>query len=443
MDGSTFSSVFLHEAYENGLCVFIGNVDSESEWHTEQRSIRSRFKTDSDDAVKDYERLMILLASEQDIVLLRKPVCESYLQYIESYGWKRPQIYLVSSIKGQTLCEIILNDTALLKYLKHISEELKSLNKRLYLIPFIYNRNIERIAQLINAETFTMNHLLNEQINNKIYTRDFVQSNNFNVTEGIVCRSINDIIPTAKDLLQKYKKIVIKEPYGASGEGLFIIESEAQIDALCYLYSKLKLRNFQGVIIECWYDSNVSYNIQYLLNRDVIYSCVSKQILVNGVFEGSIFNESLKNELDFMRIKKDTDVIANSLYNLGYRGVIGIDSIHINNGTCFPCIEVNGRLNFSTFVNECRIKINKFSICRAFWIELRYQGEFLFEKVFNILQSRLSRVPSIRDYFVISYTNSSNYKEVNTCKMYLLLSGENEYKLLFLQNEIENMFSLY
>lgn len=62
-------------------------------------------------------------------------------------------------------------------------------------------------------------------MNDKVLARVISKDLGFNTTNAILCKNFDEIKEFSEKMLSKYKKIVIKTPYNASGKGMWIVDS--------------------------------------------------------------------------------------------------------------------------------------------------------------------------------------------------------------------------
>ena len=149
--------------------------------------------------------------------------------------------------------------------------------------------------------------------------------------------------------------IVIKDAYGSSGKGLYIIDSEKAMD----FFSQILLRKknsgkYISVIVEKWYNTkaNISFTIFIREDGTIVYIPPKKQILKGVIYRGCEFpidHILNRTQLDFY--EKSANLLGRNLYKRGYRGVATIDSIVTNDNTVFPMIEINGRFGMTTYIS--------------------------------------------------------------------------------------------
>ena len=104
------------------------------------------------------------------------------------------------------------------------------------------------------------------------------------------------------------------------------------------------------VIIEGWIDEKRDINYQIEISREghVKLFAITEQIISVTAYKGSLYPPVLTQKQEEY-YHDCAQKIGNRLYNMGFTGIIGIDSIINKDGTIYPAIEFNARINQSTF----------------------------------------------------------------------------------------------
>jgi predicted ATP-grasp superfamily ATP-dependent carboligase len=325
--------------------LWICNIGAEKFWNDVNLSV-----TDSDDdkIVNRIEEINLLLCRKQDYIILREKPDPDYLDYLCNNGFELPRILTPSIDPGHhSISEIVLMDLKLQEQLKQITET----NKIVYFLPYAVTQLEEKISSLSGLHLIGADSNINKMLNNKILNRKISKHLGFATTRGQICKSIEEVKNFFYSNVIKFKlfkKIVLKDPHGASGRGLYIIENEKEIDVLLKRQSSVLT---QGWLVEGWYETKKDLNYQIYVNKSGshVFS-IKEQILNEGVYVGSKFPALLaENVLEDINLIGQK--IGDYLQELGFVGVAGVDSIITSENELIPIIEINARFTLSTYIS--------------------------------------------------------------------------------------------
>lgn len=342
---------------EKSRNIFIGNFSCEEKWNIgmtmklpvlDLRNINA--------VVQNMDELMIFLADSKDIVILRKYPDQEYIKYLIMLGIEVPQI--VTPIKddlNKSIGELVLEDKSLLCTLKKFVSKNSIKNIVTNLIPYGVTRSEEKIADIISAEIFSTNQL-SSKINCKLTLSQYALQFNISFPERIICNDVNELEKYGKLLQKKHNKIVIKAAYSSGGSGLAVVDTSEKLSTICRC-----IRNDTNkdgyIMIEKWYNFATSYNHQYFISDNGIFPyCFSQQVIkpTSGNIMGSVFNSAIGvGKRIWSKHYSMSQPILRKIQKMGYRGVIGFDSlVSMKENVFFPVIDINCRINLSTIFAE-------------------------------------------------------------------------------------------
>jgi len=204
---------------------------------------------------------------------------------------------------------------------------------------------------------------VNKNINNKIINRKIAKDLKINVCMGGVCSTSDDIEKTYDELLghkDKFEKVVIKRPTGASGKGIYIIENKSKLRLYLKRILKINSEPKNQWLVEGWYRKkhDLSFQIYISEQGNVEVFSLKEQILNDAVYIGSKFPAELEVK-DIMSIKEYAYKIGKYIFNMGFTGIAGVDSIITADGTIIPIIEINGRMTLTTYLSYVGKTLNQ------------------------------------------------------------------------------------
>lgn len=334
----------------DGNLIWLFNIGVEKYWRQEVFTVKDKKENF---IVNHIEEILFMIAQKQDYIILRKRPDPFYLNTLQEYGLEIPQI-LCPSIENENLSisELILQDNELLLQLRKIGNE-----KETYLVPYAFSENEWKIAQKCQLKYWGGDLDVCKKINSKIYSRSLALECGFTVTEGTICNSFEEVIRAYQEYSLKNNPVVLKQPYGASGNGMFLINSQSSFKAAMRIVKRFYQNNPDTQwLVELWYSDKADYNYQVFLSAggNAEMFSVKKQILNKAIYIGSIFSTYKEDFIHSSKLLEYSRIIGKEIYAEGYTGVLGIDAILLPGDQWIPIIEVNARFTLSTYLSFLR-----------------------------------------------------------------------------------------
>ncbi|QUI23837.1 ATP-grasp domain-containing protein [Vallitalea pronyensis] len=357
---------------ENNIYIWWLNIGIESLWNDKKSSILPQLQNKGNlRTVNRTEQLCFLLAGPNDILIQREKPNRIIIENLKNIGISMPEIWIPKN-KGKNdqrpISELILRDEELLKKIS----ELDSINGEVILVPYAITNYEKEISKKTGCRLFGSTSSITAWINSKVNSRLITKELGLPVTEGYICDNIDDLNNYIHKLWKNNGecKIAVKEAYGASGKGIFIIDNRKSAHFLLNILKRKSINIFEDIIVEKWYDTVLDLNYQVLIDEDgnIDYIPPKKQIAQNGLYVGSEFplKDCLTKEQKLF-YEHSAMKIGNRLWQQGYSGFASIDSIITKDNVIFPVIEINGRFSLSTYISflphmlgEDKIYISKY-----------------------------------------------------------------------------------
>jgi phosphoribosylaminoimidazole carboxylase (NCAIR synthetase) len=341
---------WLTASRNEGTIIWLFNIGAEKYWHAVHEGIKDR---NEDRLVNRMEEMNLLVCREQDILILREHPDPYFLDKLKDWGFDIPSILVPESVDPYTpISELVLNDTKLQLKLADIASN----QNDVYFVPYAVTKLEEQIAEICGLQLLASPSEINATVNDKIFNRKISEELSLEVCKGRVCNSIQEIGQVYEQLVNSapfFEKVIIKEPYGASGKGLYIIENELKLSPLLARLARMSKNNTNAQwLVEGWYRTQADLNIQIYISpsgETRVFS-MKKQILKDTVYIGSQMPAELSQDVMDSYVELGMR-IGVYLYEIGYRGIAGIDSIITEDGTIIPIIEINGRFTLSTYIS--------------------------------------------------------------------------------------------
>lgn len=341
---------YMTKDRDKGIIVWLCNIGAEKYWNKTGSGVVDR---NEDIPVNRIEEMNLLICREQDIIILRKMPDTKYLNDLKRLGFSIPAILTPDDADLLTpISELVVRDEVLLQRLKEIASE----NKNVYFVPYAVTYLEEAIAEKAGLQLMGASSLVNAGINDKIFNREVSERLGFNVCRGKICGSIDEIRQEYEALTGEaplFEKVIVKEPNGASGKGLYIIEGKDKLESGLRMIARFSRgRTEPKWLVEGWYNKkfDINYQIYVSPKGEVNVFSIKQQLLRDTVYIGSVLPPDLDANIMNSYIEYGRTV-GKYLFEMGFTGVAGIDSIITDRDEIIPIIEINGRFTLSTYIS--------------------------------------------------------------------------------------------
>ncbi|MER6797962.1 ATP-grasp domain-containing protein, partial [Amycolatopsis mediterranei] len=147
--------------------------------------------------------------------------------------------------------------------------------------------------------------------------------------------------------------VVIKDAYGVSGKGLVVLDAPEKADRLLRMVLRRARRSGDArlhVVVEEWLPKECDLNYQVTVWRDgrVQLDFVKRALTEHGVHKGHLMPAGITSAAH-EEIEHAAEVVGHRLRDDGFHGVLGVDAVVGADGTVYPVLEINARLNMSTY----------------------------------------------------------------------------------------------
>lgn len=335
---------------DKGIIVWLCNIGAEKYWNKTGSGI---VDINEDIPVNRIEEMNLLICREQDIIILRKMPDQKYLSDLKGLGFSIPSILTPENADLLIpVSELVVKDEKLLQRLKEIA----SGNQNVYFVPYAVTYLEEEIAEKAGLRLMGAPSHVNARINDKIFNREVSEKLGFNVCKGKICGSVDEIRQEYEELTGSkpfFEKVIVKEPNGASGKGLYIIENRDKLEPGLRMIARFSRgRTNPKWLVEGWYNKKLDINYQIYVSPggEVEVFSVKQQLLRDTVYIGSVLPPDIEADImdSYMEYGRK---VGKYLFEMGFTGVAGIDSIITDRDEIIPIIEINGRFTLSTYIS--------------------------------------------------------------------------------------------
>jgi hypothetical protein len=195
-----------------------------------------------------------------------------------------------------------------------------------------------------------------ERVNSKIYGRRLCRDAGLRPVPGHCCESVTElaeVLPGYAPVLAAGGRVVVKEAFGVSGRGLVVLDQPGRADQLLRMIKRRAARTGDPrvhLVVEEWIEKRHDLNYQVTISRNGAMSLdfIKVALTENGVHKGHLMPAPLTGgqcgEIELAAI-----AVGKRLHADGFFGVVGVDAIAGADGSIYPVLEINARLNMSTY----------------------------------------------------------------------------------------------
>jgi hypothetical protein len=391
-----------------GSLVLICNFEVEDRWAKNYVGLPAPGFPATTSVVRRMSELGVLLAGTDDILVLKRPLDPGYRNYLRAQGLPQPTVLVPENVEmARSTAEDALDSPALLDRLTTLA----AAGARL--LPMGTSAPEQKLADTTGLPLAVPDAATFERVNSKIYSRRLTATAGLREVPGRCCETCDDLT----DILGDYRPtvtqrpIVVKDAYGVSGKGLLVLDAPDKVERLLRMVRRRAERTGDArlhVVVEEWLPKQFDLNYQVTVARDgaIRLDFVKQALTENGVHKGHIMPAEI-SAAAYDDIEYAAGVVGRRLHEDGYHGVIGVDAVVGIDGVVYPVLEINARLNMSTYqgsVTERCQPAGHVALARHY--TLRLTEPCAFGELSGVLDPVLGRFPTER--FVITCFGTVN-----------------------------------
>ncbi len=432
-----------------GRIAWLGNFEVEQDWRRKD-VISLPGMSGSVHIPLALSELALLLAAPEDLVLLPSKPDEAYLAYLTSFGWKCPTIYAPDpkADQAESLTCMLLAATS-----SGAPVEVRSWAEagESFLVPHGTSVWEEALAVDWELPLASPSSAIAQKVNSKLFSRELCEELAIPQAEGRTARTLDELEQAYAELapLLEGGPLVLKEGMGVSGKGMLRIDSPDRFEQLLR-----KLRSaahkqgtvYTDFVLERWIDKEQDLNVQFLLDRNgrVQQVTILNAIVQNGTHLGHIYPHKLTAHAEEL-MRQYVEQLGQALHTHGYYGMVGLDAMVGVDGTLYPCIEINARLNMSTYHTRLLqewVPQGKHALIRPF--SFSKQAPLPFTHLQQALQARLYTAAAGKGIVICAYAPvNGRDPSGRRGKLYTMLIGDSDEECLqleqFCRSQLEQM----
>lgn len=416
--------------------IWLFNIGLEKYWNGGVYTVKN---AKEDVIVNHMEEMNLLLTRKQDILILRVRPQEAYLREMEQFGCEIPAIVCPGrEDEAKSISELVLEDDILIEEIKTLVSD----KEKVIFVPYGVSSLEEEIAAKLGVAMFGSSSDVNRMVNNKVFSRQFAVAHNFRVAQGRICSGYEELKKAAEEAVARYPRIIIKEPCGASGKGLWVVEGEAKLRSTLLIIKRFFRDHLDGDwLVEEWCDKAADLNYQIYVGENGAVEVFSiKEQKVNGtVYIGSVMPSGCSEKI-IEECNACGKIIGQELYQKGYRGILGVDAMILANGELIPIIEINGRFTLSTYVSFVQEKTKAVRLF-AFYRRIALASEDDYVAVRDQLMKEKLWFQDGRGMFVYTSETIREQRIGEAGRMFGLIFAKDEEDMAMQYQEIIEVFA--
>jgi hypothetical protein len=347
-----FASLSPHKVQNDLRFVWLNNFEAERFWAPRHTIQLPKLSQPSDVAIINrLEEVSLFLARYPDVLILRESSDQAFLEYLSDLGFELPIMLTVDpDDKVTPISEAILANDKVRAKLSELAIEEGSC----YLLPYAKTRMEEEISNQTGLMSLGPSVAICESVNSKIYSRRISNELGLRTIPGIECETITELEEGGERLaahLSQGRSIVLKEAMGVSGKGLFLADSSAKFQQIVRLLKrKAKPGDETAFVMEVWIDKlkDINYQIFIFPSGEIRLLALKEIITRDGAHLGHRFPADLTAG-QLACYEEAAQAVGTRLFDDGFTGLAGIDSIIDREGSIYPVLEINARLNMSSY----------------------------------------------------------------------------------------------
>jgi hypothetical protein len=335
----------------NARLVFVCNFEVETEWARGHTGLPTTGLSGSSLMVQRMEELGALLAGPDDVLLLKHPLDRQYCAHLEGIGVALPAVLVPEHVHhGRSTAEDMLDSPEALGRLTELGR------RGAYLLPMGTSVHEQKLAEVAGLPLAVPDAAVFERVNSKVYGRRLTETAGLRCVPGVCCESVGELarhLQASQERIEQGHPVVVKDAFGVSGKGLVVLDTLAKAARLTAMLERsARRRGDEGieVVIEEWLDKRFDLNYQISITRsgDVSLDFIKQALTDAGLHKGHLMPPDLAPAL-LAELAVAAKAIGDALSADGFWGIAGIDAILDAGGCLYPVLEINARLNMSTY----------------------------------------------------------------------------------------------
>ncbi|MET9914613.1 ATP-grasp domain-containing protein [Streptomyces sp. NPDC006476] len=328
--------------------VFLCNFEVEHTWAHNYVGLPMPKLSSAPATVQRMEELGALLAGSGDVICLGAPLDPGFKQYAADLGFRLPTELVVPKGKpGASTGERILASPDTLRRLAALADG------RTYLMPMGASATEQKVSESTGLPLAAPDSDTMERVNGKIYGRRLVEELGIRPVPGECCETVDELTAAVRRGIEEGKPLIVKESYGVSGKGLIVLDTPVKAERLLRMARQRTARTGSRaihVVVERFLAKKCDLNYQFTIDRagGIHFDFVKEAQTADGVHLGHVMPTRL-SATHLAELEDTARRVGKRLHTDGLFGVVGVDAILGADDTLYPVLEINARLNMSSY----------------------------------------------------------------------------------------------
>ncbi len=330
---------------QNARFILVNNFEVERSWAVGEPKLPGAGIAFAGATVNRMEEMGALLAGLGDVVLLKAQMDGEFTDYLTRLGAAAGRtVWPEHSDPQRMVTEDALACPRLLDELRAMADG------GTYLMPLGISSAEEELAKETGLPLAGTTAQICKAVNGKIFSRQLVDETGLTSVPGRICHTVGELRAALTEQLALGGRVVVKESLGVSGRGMVVVKDEAGAARLLRLIERRGADAPANLVVESWIEHATDLNYQLVVSRtgNVRFETVKAAVLRDNVHQGHRFPVELPPAA-MDDLLAATETIGKALHAEGYFGMVGVDAMLGQDGTLYPCLEINARFNMSTY----------------------------------------------------------------------------------------------
>jgi hypothetical protein len=263
-----FANLLPPQTQRNLRFVWLNNFEAERFWAPRHAVQLPKFSQPTDAAIVNrLEEMGLFIAQYPDVLILREPSDQAFLEYLSELGFDLPIMLTVNpGDKVIPISEAILANEVVRGRLSELAVE----DGSCYLLPYAKTKIEEKISDQTGLKSLGPSAAICERVNSKIYSRRISNELGLRTIPGTECESIAALEACFERFaaqVNEGRSVVLKEAMGVSGKGLYVADTNAKLQQVIGLIKrKAKPEDEVAFVMEVWIDKLKDINYQIFIS---------------------------------------------------------------------------------------------------------------------------------------------------------------------------------
>ncbi|RAL21415.1 hypothetical protein [Thermoflavimicrobium daqui] len=389
--------------------IILGTFDAESIWRDSHLAQLPFFP--------DHERRLLILAMDellfslcqsQDYWITRFPIDDAFRSYLKVLGYEMNH-YAVVPI--EQMAYHVERSTCLFEELlePHILDDLQpTMLDHARCVPYAIMPQTARVWETYQLKGRLPDYERVRKVNSKVYSHQLRRRLSFK-HDGTIIRSVRELEMVGERFSRD--SFLIKDPYGVSGKGNLLIQSNRMLQrVIAYIQKQEQAGKKVTFLLEPYHNKVRDFSCHMVIEEQGDIRLLGIQEIINQQFNymGSRSMSDLEIEaLAQQGYIEQMFMVAKALYEDGYFGYLGIDSMELTNGEIIPIVEINARQSMGLLNHALDQKLRQWGKQGSIlFISLGYTERLDISKVLTELDDRKLLYEPDKDQGIIPLTSN-------------------------------------